>query len=111
MDDPDRFLVIGVAPGAEHHRAETEPAHADAGTTERPVLHQAARPNLAAERARRRSASASRSRGGADVTSSASRCSVACATASTAAANATSFAREGFCMPLTLRTYCRAAER
>jgi hypothetical protein len=24
VDDPDRVLVVGVAPGAEHHRAEAE---------------------------------------------------------------------------------------
>jgi hypothetical protein len=27
VDDPDRLLVIRVAPGAEHHRAETQLAH------------------------------------------------------------------------------------
>ena len=24
VDDPDRVVVIGIAPGAEHHRAEAE---------------------------------------------------------------------------------------
>jgi hypothetical protein len=33
------------------------------------------------------------------------------ATSSTASSKASVLACEGFCMPLTLRTYCRAAER
>src|SRR3954451_14070730 len=57
-------------------------------------------------RARRRSASTSRSRGAAAVTSASRRCSVTCATSCTARSKAASFAREGFCIPLTLRTYC-----
>jgi hypothetical protein len=24
VDDPDRLVVVGIAPGAEHHRAEAE---------------------------------------------------------------------------------------
>jgi hypothetical protein len=36
VDDPDAVLVIGVAPRAEHHRAEAVGAHLDAGTAERP---------------------------------------------------------------------------
>src|SRR5439155_5731117 len=39
MDDPDRLLVIGIAPGAEHHRAEAERAHLDPRPSELPVLH------------------------------------------------------------------------
>src|SRR5205807_2943920 len=57
---------------------------------------QAAVPKRTAARARRRSASSSRSFGGATVTSSASRCSVACAISCTARSNTTSFAFDGF---------------
>src|SRR5581483_10714520 len=39
LDDPDRLVAIGVAPGTEHHRAEAEPADPDAGPAERAVLH------------------------------------------------------------------------
>ena len=49
--------------------------------------------------------------GGAAVTSSASRCCVTWAISSTARANAASFAFDGFCEPLTLRTYWSAAAR
>ena len=31
VDDPDRLVVVGVAPRAEHHRAEAERADLDAG--------------------------------------------------------------------------------
>jgi hypothetical protein len=34
VDDPYRLAVIGVAPGAEHHRAEAKPADRDAGSPE-----------------------------------------------------------------------------
>ena len=60
---------------------------------------------------RRFSASASRSRGGAVVTSSSSRRAVVAAMSSTARSNASVFARDGFCIPLTLRTYWSAASR
>ena len=43
------------------------------------------------------------------VTSDPSRRFVAAATSSTARANASSFARDGFEKPLTFRTYCSAA--
>jgi hypothetical protein len=56
-------------------------------------------------------ASTSRSFGGAFVSSSASRCIEACATASTARLKASSFAREGLVKPLILRTYWSAAAR
>src|SRR5581483_1986732 len=36
VDDPDRFLVVRVAPGAEHHGPEAHRAHLHAGTTECP---------------------------------------------------------------------------
>ena len=39
VDDADRLVVVRVAPGAEHHRAEAERADADAGAAERAVLH------------------------------------------------------------------------
>src|SRR4051812_4208365 len=39
VDDADRVLVIGVAPGAEHHRAETERAHLHTGPAEWTHLH------------------------------------------------------------------------
>jgi hypothetical protein len=39
VDDPDPILVIGVPPGAEHHRAQAELAHLDAGCPQLPVLH------------------------------------------------------------------------
>jgi hypothetical protein len=39
VDDPDRLVVVGVAPGAEHHRAEAQRADLHAGTAERAVLH------------------------------------------------------------------------
>jgi 4'-phosphopantetheinyl transferase superfamily len=69
----------------------------------------AAEPNRATDRIRRRSASTSRSRGAADVTSSARSRSVAIATAATARSQASAFAFDGFCIPLTLRTYWTAA--
>ena len=65
--------------------------------------------NRSTARARRRSASTSRSRGDAVVTSASSSSRVVLATASTARSNEASFACDGFCMPLTLRTYCTAA--
>ena len=66
-------------------------------------------PKRFSARARARAASTSRSRGGAVVTSAASRRFVAAATSSTARAKAISFAFDGFADPLTLRTYCSAA--
>jgi hypothetical protein len=39
VDDPDRLLVVGVAPGAEHHGAEGEGADLDAGAAEGAVAH------------------------------------------------------------------------
>ena len=39
VDDADRVVVILVAPGAEHHRAEAELRDLDAGASERAVLH------------------------------------------------------------------------
>jgi len=39
MDDPDAVLVVRIAPGAEHHRAEAVRAHLDPGTAERPHPH------------------------------------------------------------------------
>jgi hypothetical protein len=39
VDDPDRVGVIGVAPGAEHHRAEAQLADRHAGPSQRAMLH------------------------------------------------------------------------
>jgi len=39
VDDPDAVLVIGIAPRAEHHRAEAVRADLDPGTAERPHPH------------------------------------------------------------------------
>jgi hypothetical protein len=39
VDDPDALLVIGIAPGAEHHRAGAVRGHLDPGTAERPHPH------------------------------------------------------------------------
>src|SRR4051794_16480221 len=39
MDDADGLVVVGIAPGAEHHRAETELADRYAGATEWAMLH------------------------------------------------------------------------
>jgi hypothetical protein len=39
MNDPDALLVIGIAPRAEHHRAEAVRAHLDPGTAECPHPH------------------------------------------------------------------------
>jgi hypothetical protein len=39
VDDADRVVVVGVAPGAEHHRAEAELRDLDAGAPERAVVH------------------------------------------------------------------------
>ena len=39
VDDADRVVVVGVAPGAEHHRAEAELRDLDAGASERAVVH------------------------------------------------------------------------
>src|SRR5699024_4971915 len=65
--------------------------------------------NRFAARARAFSRSTSRSLGGAEVTSSASRCSVAWAISATARSNTSVLAWEGLVIPLTLRTYCSAA--
>jgi hypothetical protein len=34
MDDSNRIVVIGIAPGAEHHGAEAEGTDFDAGAAE-----------------------------------------------------------------------------
>src|SRR6185295_20336639 len=39
VDDADAVVVVGVAPGAEHHRAEAELRDLDAGASERAVVH------------------------------------------------------------------------
>src|SRR5205807_8503428 len=39
VDDPGRLLMVGVPPGAEHHGAETQGAHLDAGAAEGADLH------------------------------------------------------------------------
>ena len=39
VDDPDRLVVVGVAPRAEHHRAKTELADRHAGATQLTMLH------------------------------------------------------------------------
>src|SRR3954451_16478702 len=39
MDHADAVVVIGVAPRAEHHGAETEGADLETGTSEQSVLH------------------------------------------------------------------------
>jgi hypothetical protein len=39
VDDADRVVVVGVAPGAEHHRAEAELGDLDAGASEWAVVH------------------------------------------------------------------------
>ena len=39
VDDPDRLVVVGVAPRAEHHRAEAELADRHAGATQLAMLH------------------------------------------------------------------------
>src|SRR4029079_6184349 len=72
---------------------------------------QPARPYRSAVRARALAASTSRSLGGAVVTSAPSRWAVAWATSSTARSKASWFAADGLVVPLTLRTYCRAAAR
>ena len=43
VDDADGVIVIGVAPGAEHHRAQAQRAHHHAGAAEAAVfdLHNA----------------------------------------------------------------------
>jgi hypothetical protein len=40
MDDPDRVVVVGVAPGAEHHRAEAELRDLDAGASQGAKFHE-----------------------------------------------------------------------
>src|SRR3954468_24411793 len=72
---------------------------------------QAGVPKRTALRSRARWRSTSRSLGGAVVVRWASRCAVACATASTASSKAAWFAWLGLVLPLTLRTYCSAAAR
>ena len=39
MDDPDRVVMIGVAKGAEHHRAQAQRADRDAGASQGSVVH------------------------------------------------------------------------
>jgi hypothetical protein len=71
-----------------------------ASTPERGEPFRQAVANRLAARSRARAASTSRSFGAADVTSPAIRRCVASATSSTARANASSFARDGFVKPL-----------
>src|ERR1035437_5271970 len=66
-------------------------------------------PKRASLRSRAFAASTPRSFGGADVTIASSNPWVAAATAATAWAKAAPFAADGLLVPLTLRTYCRAA--
>jgi hypothetical protein len=40
VDDADRLVVVGVAPGAEHHRAEAQLANRNAGAPEQVVFHE-----------------------------------------------------------------------
>src|SRR5918912_1551830 len=39
LDDPDGLVVVGVAPGAEHHRAEAEVADRNTGASEWSKFH------------------------------------------------------------------------
>jgi hypothetical protein len=39
VDDRDRRVVVGLAPSAEHHRAEAEGAHMNAGAPEQSLVH------------------------------------------------------------------------
>jgi hypothetical protein len=39
VDDADRLVVVGLTPGAEHHRAEAQLADRDAGASQWAVLH------------------------------------------------------------------------
>src|SRR5439155_2404042 len=39
VDDADRLVVVGLAPGAEHHGAEAQLADRDAGASQRTVVH------------------------------------------------------------------------
>jgi hypothetical protein len=39
VDGSDARIVVGLAPGAEHHCAETERAYLDSGSSEAAVLH------------------------------------------------------------------------
>ena len=43
VDDPDALVVVGLAPGAEHHRPEAEGADVDAGAREGALFHAAGR--------------------------------------------------------------------
>jgi len=52
VDDPDRLVVVRVAPCAEHHRAEAELADRHAGATQLAMLHRL--PPFDRRRARRR---------------------------------------------------------
>jgi hypothetical protein len=49
VDDADRVVVVGVAPSAEHHRAEAELRDLDAGASERAVVHRSGLRDVAAE--------------------------------------------------------------
>src|SRR6266498_2153052 len=39
VDDPNRFVVVGITHAAEHHRAQAIRANLDAGSSKRAVLH------------------------------------------------------------------------
>jgi hypothetical protein len=39
VDDADRLVVVGVAPGAEHHGAEAQLADGDAGASQQVMVH------------------------------------------------------------------------
>jgi hypothetical protein len=39
VDDPDRRFVVGLPPGAEHHRSQAERADLHSGASEAAVLH------------------------------------------------------------------------
>ena len=50
VDDADRVVVVGVAPGAEHHGSEAQLADLESGGSERAVVHGHSQPHRAAGR-------------------------------------------------------------
>ena len=46
MDDADRVVVVGVAPGAEHHRAKAQRADLHSSSSQRPKFHDRALPQM-----------------------------------------------------------------